>query len=144
MLDNAGSDDDDFFFKHYRRNFNSRFYQVAFKTGTVDGAGTNADLYITFYGSKGTSSEYWVGDNPSKDDLEKGNLDYYMVEITEDVGTLNKIKIRSNNKGKGSAYYLDYVEVTDIEAYRRYTFPCNNWLASDKSDKKLSRILSAK
>lgn len=144
MLDNAGKGDDDFYFKHYRKNFNSKFYRVGFKTGTVDGAGTDADLYVTFYGSKGTSSEYNVGDNPSKDDLEKGNWDYYMVEVTEDVGTLTKIKVRSNNKGKNASYYLEYVNVTDIEAYRSYTFPCNNWLAKDKGDKKLYRELYVK
>lgn len=141
MIDNCGTGADDFYFKHYRRNFSSRFYKVSVKIGNITDAGSDADLFITFYGANGRSMEYNVGDSPA-DDLEKGHLDSYVVEVTDNVGELKQILIRSNNKGKNASLYIEYITVQDLETMRVYNFTCNNWFATDKGDKKLSRYLN--
>lgn len=127
MLDNVGTGADDFFFKHYRRDKNVGFYQVKVKTGNVDGAGTDAGVYVTFYGASGRTNEVYLGDSP-RDDLERGQTDYYMVETWNRVGALNQILLRTDNKGKNAAWYVESVTVWDVEGNKTYEFPANLWM----------------
>ena len=126
MLSNTGTGDDDFYFKHYRRNFNAGFYRVTIKTGTMDGAGTDAGIFVTFHGARGVSNECEL-DSPG-DDFERGSTGYYLVETVNNVGALDHIVIRSDNAGKYAEYYLESVTVQDMESGYYYDFTANLWL----------------
>ena len=54
-----------------------------------------------------------------------------------------QVKVRHDNKGGGAAWFLDYILVLDPKANREYFFPCQRWLATDKSDGLISRELFA-
>lgn len=125
MIDNCGSGDDDFFFKHYRKS-RTGFYRVSVKTGDIDSAGTDADIFITLKGTNGTSNEVEL-DSP-RDDFERGNTDRFIIETTRNVGTLKQIVVRSDNSGKYAEFFLERVTVMDIDTNRTYNFPCNKWL----------------
>lgn len=126
MIDNCGSGDDDFFFKHYRKS-RSGFYRVTVKTGNTDGAGTDSNIYITLKGSNGMSNECNL--DSERDDFERGKYDSFIIETTKCVGALNQIVLRSDNKNKYSDFQVESVTVTDIENNKTYCFPCNNtWL----------------
>ena len=57
------------------------------------------------------------------------------------LGKLNKLKIRHDNSGLKTAWYLDRVEVEDkIEDCTR-VFPCNRWLATSEDDGQICREL---
>ena len=60
-----------------------------------------------------------------------------------DLGHLEKIKIRHDNSGAGSAWYLDRVEITNPLSGQMYLFVCENWLATNEGDGKTSRELLA-
>ena len=132
MIDNLGKGDDDFFFKHYRKNANAGFYLVTVKTGNVENAGTDAGIFITFFGEKGASNECEL--DSSRDDFERGHTDRFVVETDTRVGTLRQILIRSNNSGKYAEFYLESVTVWDIEANKNYVFPANQWLTGNKKN----------
>lgn len=128
MLNNTGpvGDDDDFYFMHFKRYFNTNFYRVTIKTGNVDGAGTDAGIFITFHGAKGVSNECEL-DSPG-DDFERGSTGYYLAKTVNNVGALDHIVIRSDNAGKYAEYYLESVTVQDMESGYYYDFTANLWL----------------
>ena len=132
MIDHVGTGADDFFFKHYRKNANAGFYLVTIKTGDRENAGTDAGIFITFFGEKGGSSEYEL--DSKRDDFERGHTDRFVVETDTQVGALRQILIRSDNSGKYAEFYLESVSVWDIETTESYVFPANQWLSGDKKN----------
>ena len=68
-------------------------------------------------------------------------MDRFKIEAA-DLGRLEKIKIRHDNAGFSSDWFLDRVEVDD--GYNRFVFPCERWLSKSKEDKKIERVLFEK
>ena len=57
------------------------------------------------------------------------------------LGQLEKIKIRHDNSGLKSAWYLDRVEIEDRLEEKTTVFPCNRWLATNEDDGQICREL---
>ena len=143
MLNNAGKKPDDFYFKHYRREPISYFYRVVIQIGNVDGAGTDAGVFVTLHGALGSSIEYEL-DDPNKDDFERGSRGVYIIEVNKNIGNLHHLTIRHNNKNKHAGMYVSTVSVTLLgDSEKTWNFPCNRWLAKDEDDKAISRVLAA-
>lgn len=118
-------------------------YVITVHTGDKDwefGEGTDANVYITLMGSQGNSSERKLDTFP-KNEFETGDVDSFTY-VTRSVGDLSKIKIRHDNSGAGSGWYLNYVTVKEPGTGKQWTFPCNRWLATDEDDSKIERILN--
>ncbi|OXB78277.1 UNVERIFIED_CONTAM: hypothetical protein H355_004727 [Colinus virginianus] len=82
----------------------STAYTVRVKTGAKKNGGTDANVFITLYGSKDDSG--MVGLKSSKlhrNKFERGKLDEFTVECV-DIGELRKIKIGHDNTAKSTAY----------------------------------------
>lgn len=58
-----------------------------------------------------------------------------------DLGELFEIDIRHDNTNFSPAWYLDKVEVKDVEENKNYVFHCERWLAKNKDDGQLARTL---
>ena len=116
-------------------------YTILVYTGTADYAGTDADVYITLYGDKGTSTEFEL-DN-SENNFEKGKKDKFTLGGLPDYGNLNQVHIRHNNSGSNPGWFLEKIEITNESTKRTWTFPCHNWLATDEKDGKIDRTLHA-
>ena len=58
-----------------------------------------------------------------------------------ELGKISNIKIRHDNKGGGAAWFLDHVEIIDPKRKKPYYFPCQRWLATDKDDGQIYRVL---
>ena len=59
-----------------------------------------------------------------------------------DLGTLRILSIRHDNTGLGPGWFLVKVDVTDLKTEHVYEFPCNRWLATNKEDGRISRLLA--
>ena len=53
------------------------------------------------------------------------------------------MKIRHDNTGMKSAWFLGKVEIEDKLKGQRYVFPCDRWLATNEDDGQISRDLPA-
>ncbi|SHM11303.1 PLAT/LH2 domain-containing protein [Ruminococcus flavefaciens] len=91
---------------------NSTYYLVEAKVANVNGAGTDANIYIRFIGDKGSSGKYLL-DHKNIDDFERNRVYKYIVQCNADVGNLKKIEISSDNTEKEPDLLLQYVKVTD-------------------------------
>uniref|UniRef100_A0A8C9AWV7 Lipoxygenase homology PLAT domains 1 n=1 Tax=Prolemur simus TaxID=1328070 RepID=A0A8C9AWV7_PROSS len=118
-------------------------YEVEIWTGDVGGAGTTARVYLQIYGEKGKtevlflSSRSKVFDRASKDTFQTDTFTIYAI----DLGPLTKIRIRHDNSGNRAGWFLDRIDITDMNNEITYYFPCQRWLAVEEDDGQLSREL---
>jgi len=117
-------------------------YEVKVFTGTKRGSGTDANVFMTIYGSLGDSGERELNKSNNRNKFEDGQVDEFKVKAV-DLGDLEKIKIGHDNSGFGSAWYLEKVEIYNPNSQRTYLFNCQNWFAKNEGDGKITRELPA-
>lgn len=70
-------------------------------------------------------------------------MDKFTIEAV-DLGQVFKIRIRHDNSMVGADWYLDQVEVHDVETEEVYMFLCERWLSTKKEDKRIERTFFVK
>lgn len=70
-------------------------------------------------------------------------VDKFTVEAV-DLGQVFKIHVRHDNSLIGADWYLDQVEVLDVETEEVYMFLCERWLSTKKEDKRVDRTFYVK
>uniref|UniRef100_A0A8C4ECX3 Lipoxygenase homology PLAT domains 1a n=1 Tax=Dicentrarchus labrax TaxID=13489 RepID=A0A8C4ECX3_DICLA len=109
-------------------------------TGTMWGAGTDANVYIDIYGEIGDTGERRLRKSNNLNKFEKGQEDVFNITAV-DLGMLKKLRIRHDNSQAGAGWFLDRVEIVDNKDDSTYFFPCKRWLAIDEDDGQLAREL---
>jgi hypothetical protein len=109
-------------------------YEVTVFTGNVKNAGTNANVYIKFFGRAGETGDILL-DHPNYNDFEKGQVDTFEI-MAPSVGQLTAIRIRHDNSGNKPGWYVEKINV--VNSREMHVFPCNCWLYSGTA---LSRTL---
>lgn len=118
-------------------------YRVEVHTGNLNplqGAGTDANVYITLYGTKGSSDELML-DNAANN-FENGAVDLFALHLDE-LGDLRRVRIRHDNTLPLAGWYLDRVRIRNEDTDHEWVFPCNRWLARDEDDGEIERMLDA-
>ncbi|RDD42008.1 Lipoxygenase homology domain-containing protein 1 [Trichoplax sp. H2] len=121
-------------------------YTIHVFTGDVDGAGTNANVFLTIFGESGDSGERKLAKSDTHyDKFERNQEDIFHIEAA-DLGRLFKVKIRHDNTGSlfSPAWFLNRIEIVDDENEETTAFPCERWLAKKKDDGKIDRTLFIK
>uniref|UniRef100_A0A3B3CLJ0 Lipoxygenase homology PLAT domains 1b n=1 Tax=Oryzias melastigma TaxID=30732 RepID=A0A3B3CLJ0_ORYME len=119
-------------------------YKVSVRTGDMYGAGTDANVFLTIYGDLGDTGERKLAKSENnKNKFERGEVDRFTIEAV-DLGQVFKIRIRHDNSMLGADWYLDQVEVSDLETEEVYMFLCERWLSTKKEDKQIDRIFYVK
>ena len=105
-------------------------YKILVYTGDERRAGTNANVFITLYGSKGQSSELELG--KFGNDFEKGDTNEFTKRMAN-LGEITKIRIRHDNSGIAAGWYLDKIVVNNSDSAHLgpWEFPCYKWLEGD-------------
>ncbi|WP_428957315.1 PLAT/LH2 domain-containing protein [Streptomyces sp. cg35] len=114
-------------------------YTIDVFTGSRSGAGTDANVYITLHGSKGSSTELQL-DNDGEDNFERGKMDSFSVQLPE-LDEIQRLQIRHDNSGGGSGWFLDKIVVRRDDTKQEWPFECGRWLAWDEDDKAIDREL---
>ncbi|CAO2594491.1 Lipoxygenase homology domain-containing protein 1, partial [Lemmus lemmus] len=116
-------------------------YEVQVITGNVPKAGTDANVYLTIYGEEyGDTGERPLKKSDKANKFEQGQTDTFTIYAI-DLGSLTKIRIRHDNTGSKPGWFLDRVDITDMNNEITYYFPCQRWLAVEEDDGQLSREL---
>ncbi|KAJ8400007.1 hypothetical protein AAFF_G00400460, partial [Aldrovandia affinis] len=119
-------------------------YKVSVMTGDVYGAGTDANVFLTIYGDLGDTGERKLSKSESNSNkFERGAVDKFTIEAV-DLGQVFKIKIRHDNTMMSADWYLDQVEVDDVETEEVYLFLCERWLSKKREDKRIERLFYVK
>uniref|UniRef100_A0A667Z1M9 Lipoxygenase homology PLAT domains 1 n=1 Tax=Myripristis murdjan TaxID=586833 RepID=A0A667Z1M9_9TELE len=115
-------------------------YEVHVFTGTMWGAGTDANVYINIYGEIGDTGDRHLKRSNNLNKFEKGQEDIFTVTAV-DLGALKKLRVRHDNSGASAAWFLERVEIVDNKDETTYFFPCKRWLAVDEDDGEIAREL---
>ncbi|TNM89906.1 hypothetical protein fugu_004140 [Takifugu bimaculatus] len=145
-------------------------YKVSVRTGDMFGAGTDASVFLTIYGDLGDTGERKLAKSENnKNKFERGQVpkegsnvttgssmdqtqslrlfksqvDKFTIEAV-DLGQVFKLHVRHNNSLMGADWYLDQVEVLDMETEEVYMFLCERWLSTKKEDQRVERTFYVK
>ncbi|HET6952919.1 MAG TPA: PLAT/LH2 domain-containing protein [Acidimicrobiales bacterium] len=123
------------------RSYRIEVYTPAYGPGAP--AGTDANMYVTLYGTRASSDELLVG-TPGRRGAVVGaqpGIDSLTVQLA-DLGQITRVHVRHDNAGVAPGWFLDRVVVSD-DAGGRWTFPCQRWLARHEDDGAIERVLDA-
>nr|XP_033789545.1 oxygen-regulated protein 1 isoform X2 [Geotrypetes seraphini] len=124
-----------------RAPLSEQFYSVSVRTGMLPASETDADIFITIYGTNGDSCKRKLKHSRSPEYFEKGQVNVFEVKAV-DLGVLSKVFVGHTNVGYGAGWYLDQITIQDpCNKDIEYLFPCQQWLDSEVGDKQTEREL---
>ncbi|KAL7853335.1 hypothetical protein AOLI_G00201790 [Acnodon oligacanthus] len=101
-------------------------YEVTVVTGDVQHAGTDSQIYVTVFGTYGTSEEILL---PKLEDrFERGQSDTFNLEI-EDIAPLRKMRVRIDGTGSRPDWFLDKIILHNLETDDEAMFTYEEWLS---------------
>lgn len=109
-------------------------YVVTVVNGDVEGAGTNARVFITLYGETGTSPETELKSS-AFDPFERNSWNDFTID--GNFNTIKSIRLRHDNSGKKAGWYVTLVRVKNTATGKEDIFFFDRWLAKDENDKKI-------
>ncbi|XP_025786923.1 lipoxygenase homology domain-containing protein 1 [Puma concolor] len=119
----------------------STTFSVTVKTGDKKNAGTDANVFITLFGTQdNTGMTLLKSSKTNSDKFERDSIEIFTVE-TLDLGDLWKVRIGHDNTGKAPGWFVDWVEVDAPSLGKCMTFPCGRWLAKNEDDGAIVRDL---
>ncbi len=114
-------------------------YMITLKTGNIDFAGTDANVFITLYGDKGSTDEI-VLDNPGND-RERNATDIYRI-MSRDIGNLTKVRLRHDNAHAAAGWYVSSMVIKKATNKGSWKFNSLGWLADDEFPNKIDRVFN--
>ena len=106
-------------------------YRWEVRTGETWYAGTDANVFLSLTGDRGSMKEMELNDPDSNNDWEKGDVNHGGFE-TADLGNLNTGTLRQDGSGSSSDWTVDYVKITNDEDGRIWTAGVNSELKGNQ------------
>ena len=101
------------------------------------GGGTGANVFITLWGTKNSSSkqQIWGG-------FDRGSVVKARLQCPADLGQINKLIIGHDNSGFGADWFLDQVILYSLtDPWNKMYFKCRQWLSRTQGDGLIERSL---
>lgn len=107
-------------------------YEVIVTTGYEPGAGTDANVFVTIFGSSGDTGKRELKQK-TRNLFERGGTDRFFLETLE-LGELRKVRLEHDGSGYCSGWLVDKVEVTNTSTGVATIFTCGRWLDKKRGD----------
>lgn len=109
-------------------------YRLSVKTGSLQGAGTDSDIYVKLFGSKGETEEVEISSLYNGNAFEKGTNHTVTASFDKNIGAVQKVSVRSDMSGVGPDWFLDSIKVepvwnNKVQAGEK-TFDCKEWIVN--------------
>ena len=119
-------------------------YEVIITTGIWRKSGSTARVAMEIYGSEDYSGVLVLNTKHAQHQplFCRGNRDIFVVRSDKSLGSLQGVRIGHDNAGDSPSWFLEDVTIFDKQADRSWTFPHNRWLALEKEDGVIERVLS--
>ena len=114
-------------------------YRWETRTGETWYAGTDANVFISLAGDKGSMKEMEINDPDSNNDWEKGDVNHGIFE-TADLGNLTTGTLRHDGSGASPDWTVDYVKITNDEDGRVWTAGVNSELKGNQPHRLVFRL----
>ncbi|PVD28963.1 hypothetical protein C0Q70_11559 [Pomacea canaliculata] len=115
-------------------------YLLTVHTGLKRGSGTKSNVSFVLGGSHADSGIRVLSDG--KRALETGSVMRYIMATDSCLGHLDYLRIWHDNSGGYQAgWFLNRLDVEDLQMGQRYLFICKRWLAVDKNNGVVDRLV---
>ncbi|XP_064637018.1 polycystin-1-like protein 2 [Lineus longissimus] len=117
-------------------------YQLAVHTGVRKGAGTKSRVSLILSGDESDTGVRELSDGQRKGFL-RGSVMNFILSVENCLGPLTFLRIWHDNQGKGKtrSWYLNQIQVTDLQTGDKYFFLNDRWLAVEEDDGMVERII---
>ncbi|ETE71768.1 XK-related protein 4, partial [Ophiophagus hannah] len=116
-------------------------YSLSVYTGTLPASETDANIFITLFGTNGDSYKRQLKHSKSCPQFEKGQISTFAIQAV-DLGMLSSVLVEHNNSGYGAGWYLDQILIQELgKSDSQYVFSCQQWLDSGVGDGKMKQEL---
>ena len=106
-------------------SFSATAYKInVFTSAGILGAGTDANVFIIICGNSQTPEIHLKKSETHKDPFEKGHEDIFTYESDRNLGRLQKVHIRHDNKGK-FLIFLFLLHNIDMANFKRQSNSIN-------------------
>ena len=114
-------------------------YRWEIRTGDTWYAGTDANVFISLAGDKGSMKEMEINDPDSNNDWEKGDVNHGIFE-TADLGNITTGTLKHDGSGASPDWTVDYVKITNDEDGRVWTSGVNTELKGNQPYRLVFRL----
>ncbi|CAF1261744.1 unnamed protein product [Adineta steineri] len=118
------------------------FYQIIVFTGHRKSSGTKSKVHFILSGDNDITKVRTL-DDPHRSILQRSGTDTFLMTTSKSLGILNRIHIWHDNTGQGgsASWFLKYIIIRDLQTMEKFDFICERWLAVEKDDGKIERVL---
>ncbi|KAK7502419.1 hypothetical protein BaRGS_00006372, partial [Batillaria attramentaria] len=118
------------------------FYKINVTTGMRRKAGTKSKVFFKLIGEEEDSDIRQFTDS-KRDIFQRSSTDGFLMATPGPLGHLQCVHIWHDNSGGGdwASWYLDHMTIQDIQTGERWMFIANTWLAVEKGNGKVNRII---
>uniref|UniRef100_A0A8C1CFM6 Lipoxygenase homology domains 1a n=1 Tax=Cyprinus carpio carpio TaxID=630221 RepID=A0A8C1CFM6_CYPCA len=117
-------------------------YELIVITGDEKGAGTDANIFITIFGSNGDSGQRQLT-KKFQNLFERGQTNRFILELL-DLGDLLRMHVEHDNSGLSPGWLLSRIEITNTANAVTTIFICGKWLDKNKADGRIKRVIYPK
>lgn len=117
-------------------------YEITVFTGDRDGAQTDSKVYFILSGDE-DETEVRHFEDPNRKIFRRGDSNAFVMAVPRRLGRLNYCRIWHDNSGSGKfrSWFLSFIVVKDVQTGEKFEFICNKWLAVEKDDGSVDRLL---
>ncbi|CAF3090427.1 unnamed protein product [Rotaria sp. Silwood2] len=121
---------------HRRRTIN---YKIMVHTRYILDASIDINASITLYGTLGNTGNILLKQK-GKNLIERNGVDEFLIECSE-LGKLTKVHIENHNFILLSEWFLDKIEVINMDTNEKVVFPCKQFFGGKHDDHETQRDL---
>lgn len=107
-------------------------YHIEIKTADQYLAGTDANIFIKLYGSRGISPEERLNGHISGNAFERNHVDKCDLSFNDDCGDIYMISVRSDQLWAGADWMCDYFTVQrENGPIVKFQLPSGQWIEDE-------------
>ena len=86
-----------------------------------------------------------ASDEPGEENslFSRGNTDIFVLKVDKPLGVIQGVRVGHDNYGGSPSWFLEEIVVRDKETNRSWTFTNSQWLALERGDGRIERLLEA-
>ena len=99
---------------------------------------------MEIYGSEGSSGIVQLNlDVPGVDNFlfTRGNTDVFVLNLSQPLGVIQAVRIGHDNSGESPSWFLEEIVVIDEQVKQTWLFTSSQWLALEREDGRIERII---
>ena len=73
--------------------------------------------------------------------FSRGNADIFVLKVDKPLGVIHRVKVGHDNSGDSPSWFLEDIVVLEKQTNRSWTFMNSQWLALERGDGRIERML---